>query len=330
MAEEPQARIVEVLLRDGLQTMVYESDWHVPTTEEKLELIEMLADAGIPELEVTGFVHPKVIPMLADASEVVQRLPDRPGTVYRALVPNLRGAQRAIAAGCTKLSALIVASETYNKKNSNMTLAENVEQIRQITELAKSEKDVVVNVSMGCCFLCPYEGEQSEEHILGLIETFVGFGITEVSIADSIGMANPRMVGKRVKAITSRWPELTLGMHMHDRTGMALANIVAAFDNGATLFETCAGGYGGGISMPVSVLGMGNVPTEDVVNMFDEMGIPTGVDLGAVRKAAERTAEIIGLPTYGRVSKYGTYQEFHELALQHIDAPARGNSALQK
>jgi hydroxymethylglutaryl-CoA lyase len=329
MAGTPQARIVEVLLRDGLQTMVYESEWHVPTTEEKLELIEMLADAGIPELEVTGFVHPKVIPMLADASEVVQRLPDRPGTVFRALVPNLRGAQRAVAAGCTKLSSLIVASETYNKKNSNMTLEQNIEQIRLITELAKAEK-AVVNVSMGTCFLCPYEGEMPEKHILGLIETFMDFGVREVSIADSIGMANPRMVAARVKAITSRWPELELGMHMHDRTGMALANIVAALDNGATIFETCAGGYGGGISMPVSVLGMGNVPTEDVVNMFDEMGVSTGVDLDAVRSAANRTAEIIGLPTYGRVSKYGTYAEFHQEALAHIDAPARGNSALQK
>ncbi len=328
MAEEPQARIVEVLLRDGLQTMVYESDWHVPTTDEKLELIEMLADAGIPELEVTGFVHPKVIPMLADASAVVQQLPDRPGTVFRALVPNLRGAQRAVGAGCTKLSALIVASETYNKKNSNMTLAQNVEQIRQITELANDEK-VAVNVSMGCCFLCPYEGEVAEKQILGLIETFMGFGIREISIADSVGMANPRMVAGRVAAITSRWPELALGMHMHDRTGMALANIVAAFDNGATLFEGCTGGYGGGISMPVSVLGMGNVPTEDVVNMFDEMGISTGVDLAAVRRAAERTEEIIGLPPYGRVSRFGTFADFHELALQHIDAPARGNSALQ-
>ena len=326
MTSTAKAHIIEVLLRDGLQTMVHESEWHVPTTEEKLELIEMIADAGVPEIEVTGFVHPKVIPMLADASEVVQRLPDRPGTIYRALVPNLRGAQRAISAGCTKLSALIVASETYNKKNSNMTLADNVEQIRQICELAHDE-GAIVNVSMGCCFLCPYEGPVPEKRVLELVETFMGYGVREVSIADSIGMANPRLVGGRVDAIVSRWPELTVGVHLHDRTGMALANIVAAYDNGATIFECCTGGYGGGISMPVSVIGMGNVPTEDVVNMFDEMGVETGVSLGGIRATADRAAEIIGLPTMGRVSKYGTYAEYLALAQAHLDGPSQGDSS---
>jgi hydroxymethylglutaryl-CoA lyase len=327
MTTEPEARIVEVLLRDGLQTMVHESEWRVPSTDEKLELIERLADAGIPEIEVTGFVHPKVIPMLADADEVVRRLPDRPGTVFRALVPNLRGAHRALVAGCTKMSCLVVASETYNKKNSNMSIADNVEQIRLVTELCASE-GIDINVSMGICFLCPYEGEVPEEQILGLIETFLGFGVREVSIADSIGMANPRLVGQRVKAITSRWPELALGVHLHDRTGMALANVVAAFENGATIFECCTGGYGGGISMPVSVLGMGNVPTEDVVNMFDDMGVTTGVDLDAVRETSDRAAELIRLPSRAKVAQFGTYAEFNALAQEYRYAAAKGDSSL--
>ncbi len=323
----PKAHIVEVLLRDGLQTMVHESDWHVPTTDEKLELISMSADAGIPEIEVTGFVHPKVIPMLADADEVVRRLPEHPGTIYRALVPNLRGAQRALAAGCTKMSCLIVASETYNKKNSNMTIADNVQQIRLVTELCAAE-GVAINVSMGICFLCPYEGVVPEEQVLGLIEMFMGFGVREISIADSIGMANPRLVGGRVKAITTRWPELTLGVHLHDRTGMALANIVAAYDNGATIFESCTGGYGGGIAMPISVLGMGNVPTEDVVNLFDEMGVSTGIDLAKVRETSDRAASIIGLPSRAKVAQYGTYAEFNALAQEYRYAPAKGDSQL--
>ena len=327
MTEPAKAHIVEVLLRDGLQTMVHESGWHVPTTEEKLELIARTADSGIPEIEVTGFVHPKVIPMLADADEVVRRLPERPGTIYRALVPNLRGAQRALAAGCTKMSALIVASETYNKKNSNMTVEENIEQIRQIAELCAAE-GLEINISMGICFLCPYEGVMPEERILGLIETFMGFGVREVSIADSIGMANPRLVGDRVKAITSRWPELALGVHLHDRTGMAIANTVAAYENGATIFESCVGGYGGGISMPVSVLGMGNIPTEDVVHLFGEMGVETGVDLAKVRETSERAAKIIGLPSRAKVAQYGTYGEFHALAQQYRDAPSKGDSSL--
>ncbi len=311
-----KARIVEVLMRDGLQTMVHEEGWHVPTTEEKIALIGKIADAGVPEIEVTGFVHPKVIPMLADADDVMRALPARDGVVYRALVPNLRGAQRAIDAGCTKLSALIVASETYSKKNSNMSIAENVEQVRLIAELATAS-GVSMNVGMGICFLCPYEGPVPEDRILDLISTFYRFGVREVSIADSIGMSNPRIVGQRVKAITSRFPDVVLGVHLHERTGMALANVVAAWENGATSFESCLGGYGGGIAMPVSVLGMGNVPTEDVVHLFREMGVETGVDLDAIRNLSAEVGSLLGVPSQARVAQFGTFEEFNAMAQQY-------------
>jgi hydroxymethylglutaryl-CoA lyase len=313
---KPEARIVEVLMRDGLQTMVHESGWHVPTTEEKIALIGKIADAGVPEIEVTGFVHPKVIPMLADADEVVRSLPKRDGVVYRALVPNLRGAQRAIDAGCTKISALIVGSETYSKKNSNMSIAENVEEIRLIAELAIAQ-GVSIDVGMGICFLCPYEGPVPESRILDLINTFHGFGVHEVSIADSIGMANPRLVGERVKAITTRFPDMVLGVHLHERTGMALANVVAAWENGATSFESCIGGYGGGIAMPVSILGMGNVPTEDVVHLFREMGIETGVNLEAIRELSNEVGSLLGVPSVAKIAQFGTFEEFNEMAQQY-------------
>lgn len=313
---EPEVRVVEVLLRDGLQTMVHEGGWHVPTTDEKLQLIDLIAATGVPEIEVTGFVHPKVIPMLADADEVVRRLPERPGTTYRALVPNARGAQRAIDAGCTKLSALIVASETYSQKNSNMSVAQNVDEIRRISELA-TDAGVEMTVGMGICFLCPYEGAVPESAVLDLIEQFVGLGVAEVSIADSIGMANPRLVGGRVAAIHRRWPELAIGVHLHERTGMAIANVTAAYENGATVVESCLGGYGGGIAMPVSVSGMGNVPTEDVVNLFAEMGVSTGIDLDATRTAGRQAGDLLGVPSRARVSQFGTYQEFHAMAQQY-------------
>jgi len=313
---EPDVRIVEVLMRDGLQTMVHEAGWHVPTTEEKIGIIGKIADAGVSEIEVTGFVHPKVIPMLADADEVMRSLPIRDGVVYRALVPNLRGAQRAIEAGCTKLSALIVASETYSKKNSNMSIEENVEEIRLIAELAAA-RGVSMDVGMGICFLCPYEGPVPESRILDLISTFYGFGVREVSIADSVGMSNPRIVGQRVKAITTRFPEIVLGVHLHERTGMALANVVAAWENGATSFESCLGGYGGGIAMPVSVLGMGNVPTEDVIHLFREMGVETGVSLEAIRNLSTEVGSLLGVPSVAKVSQFGTFEEFNAMAQQY-------------
>jgi len=313
---QPQARIVEVLMRDGLQTMVHEEGWHVPTTEEKLIMIDMIADAGVPEIEVTGFVHPKVIPMLADADEVVRRLPAREGVVYRALVPNLKGAQRAIDAGCTKLSALIVASEAYSMKNSRMSVADNVVQIGEIAQLA-ADAGVGIDVSMGISFLCPFEGPIDLDKVLGLVEQFQNFGVHEISIADSIGMSNPREVGARVGAITSRFPDLVLGVHLHECTGMAIANTLAAYDNGATVFEACIGGYGGGIAMPISVMGMGNVSTEDVVHLFREIGVETGVDLAKLRAIGEYTAELTGIPSRSRVTRYGTYEEFHDLAQQY-------------
>jgi len=320
---EPEVRIVEVLMRDGLQTMVHEKEWHVPTTDEKLHIIDRIVAAGVPEIEVTGFVHPKVIPMLADADEVVRRLPKCEGVTFRALVPNLRGAQRAVEAGCQKLSALIVVSETYSRKNSNMSVAENVDEIRQIAALAK-ESGVQMDVGMGVCFLCPYEGLVPENDVLDLIGIFTDLGVTDISIADSIGMANPRLVGERVSAITRRWPKLALGVHLHDRTGMAIANVLAAYQNGATSFESCIGGYGGGIAMPVSVMGMGNVPTEDVINLFDEMGVQTGIDLGAVRSVSDEVAELLGIPSRARVAQYGTYSEFREMAQQFRSAKGQG------
>ncbi|MBC9732811.1 hydroxymethylglutaryl-CoA lyase [Nocardioides marmotae] len=309
----PEVRIVEVLLRDGLQTMLHEQDWHVPTTDEKFYIAEQVAQTGIPEQEVTGFVHPKVIPMLADADELVRRLPQHENFVNRALVPNVRGAERAVEAGCTKLSALIVNSETYNRKNANMSIAENIEQVRLIAEIAE-QHGLEIDASVGMCFLCPYEGPISESSVLDLVDQFTSFGIHDIAIADSIGMANPRLVGGRVAAIMKRWPDLVLGVHLHERTGMALANVVAAYENGATSFESCIGGYGGGIAMPVSVKGMGNVPTEDVVHLFREMGVETGVDLDKVRALSDEVAQIIGIPSRARVAQYGTYEEFHELS----------------
>ena len=170
---------------------------------------------------------------------------------------------------------------------------------------------------MGICFLCPYDGPVSEATVLDLVETFYGFGVREISIADSIGMANPRIVGERVGAITSRFPEITLGVHLHERTGMALANVVAAWQNGATVFESCIGGYGGGIAMPISVLGMGNVPTEDVVHLFREMGVETGVDLPAIKRISDEVGSLIGIPSRARIAQFGTFEEFTEMAQQY-------------
>jgi len=300
--------IVELLPRDGLQTMVHESAWTPPTTAQKVEFIRRAAAAGVPEIEITGFVHPKVIPQLADAEEVARQTAGISGVVLRALVPNLRGAMRAFDAGMRKVSCLVVASETYQRKNSNMSIEENKQDIERIVGLARRDGHAV-DVGMGICFLCPYEGPVPAQRILGLIDYFVALGIDEISIADSIGHAGPAEVAERVDLILQKHPHLKLGLHLHDMSGMAIANVYAGWQAGATSFEACTGGYGGGIAMPVSVNGMGNVPTEDVVNLFHTIGADTGVDLAALRAAGEWFAGVIGVPSRARVARNGTYDD---------------------
>lgn len=305
MKAKRKPRIVELLTRDGLQTMVHESGWTPPSTEQKVEFIRRAAAAGIPEIEITGFVHPKVIPQLADADEVARQTVGIPGVTLRALVPNLKGAMRAFDAGVRKLSCLIVASETYQRKNSNMSIEENRKDIERIVDLARRH-GLEVDVGMGICFLCPYEGPVPAERVIGLIDFFASLGVDDISIADSIGHAGPREVAERVDAILQKHPDLKLGLHLHDMSGMAIANVYAGWKAGASSFESCTGGYGGGIAMPVSVNGMGNVPTEDVVNLFNTIGEDTGIDLDALRAAGAWFAEVIGVPSRARVARNGT------------------------
>lgn len=309
-------------MRDGLQTMVHGSAWTPPSTDDKVEFIRRAATAGVPEIEITGFVHPKVIPQLADAEEVARRTADLPGVVMRALVPNLKGAMRARDAGVRKLSCLIVASETYQRKNSNMSIEENKQDIERIVQLARRD-GLAIDVGMGICFLCPYEGPVPPERILDLVDFFVSLGIDEISIADSIGYAGPRQVSERIDAILQRHPDLKLGLHLHDMSGLAIANVYAGWQAGATSFEACTGGYGGGIAMPVSVDGMGNVPTEDVVNLFHTIGADTGIDLPALRAAGNWFASVIGVPSRARVARHGVYEDLLSLGKRMLQEQAK-------
>jgi hydroxymethylglutaryl-CoA lyase len=315
---QSKPRIVELLTRDGLQTMVHESGWRVPTTADKVEFIRKAAAAGVPEIEITGFVHPKAVPPLADAIEVARQVSDMQGTVIRALVPNYRGALNALEAGVPKFSCLVVGSETYQKKNSNMSIADNVKEIERIAELGRRENRVVA-VGMGICFACPYEGRIPLKAIMDLIDQFVSFGIDEISIADSIGYASPAEVRERVDAILQRYPHLTLGLHLHDSSGMALANIYAGWLAGATSFESCTGGYGGGIAMPISVNGMGNVATEDVVNLFHSMGVDTGVDLDKIREAGRWFADLVGVEPRSRIAFNGTLADLNRIGRKLLE-----------
>ncbi|WP_108610584.1 hydroxymethylglutaryl-CoA lyase [Aminobacter sp. MSH1] len=318
-------RIVEMLPRDGLQTMVHEGGWRAPTTADKVAFIRLAAEAGIPEIEVTGFVHPASVPPLADAAQVVEQTADLRGVVLRALVPNFKGALRAIDAGVQKLSCLVVASETYQRKNSNMSIKDNKLEIERIVKIGRDENRIV-SAGIGICFACPYEGRIPLKSVIDLIDFVVTVGIDEVSIADSIGYAGPTEVRERVDAILQRHPDLTLGLHLHDSTGMALANIYAGWLAGATVFESCTGGYGGGIAMPVSVNSMGNVATEDVVNLFNSIGVSTGIDLEKVRRAGAWFSELIGVEPRSRIARNGTLEDLNTIGRRHMQDLRAGST----
>jgi hydroxymethylglutaryl-CoA lyase len=281
--------IVEVGPRDGLQSLPA----NYPT-EVKVEMVELLAETGLRKIEVTGMVRPDVIPQLADAEQVLERVRRKPGVVYRALCPNRRGAERAVGAGAGELLGLITASETYNRKNSNMSVAENLDQVAAMAEVAL-EAGVHLVVAIGVCMFCPYEGELPESRVLELIERMRTDGVGEFYLATSVGLDAPRKVHGLFSLIKARWPELPLGIHMHNTNGMALANALAAMDAGATVFEGSICGIGGGIRMPHGMAHFGNISTEDLVQMFSESGVETGVDFEKLLAAGRRIRDLLGL-----------------------------------
>lgn len=317
MSSEDRVHITEMFPRDGLQTLV--SGARLPSTDEKVEIIEALAQTGLSEIECTSFVQPRYVPTLADAEEVMKRVQQVSGVTYRALVPNLKGAQRAIDAGVGKLSCLIVASETYQRLNSRMSIDDNLREIEKIVELCR-ETGAEVDCGMGICFVCPYEGKVAEDGLMRVIGGVRDAGITELTIADSVGLATPRFVAERSRRVVERWPDIDLGLHLHTLAGMALANVYAAWEAGVRRFETATCGMGAGIAMPVAAEYMGNVATEDVVFMFDQLGVDTGVDLGRLHAVGQVVQRAMGVPPRSFTSHFGTLEEFYAAGQRYLDA----------
>jgi hydroxymethylglutaryl-CoA lyase len=283
--------IVEVGPRDGLQSL----STTFPT-DVKVALVELLAETGLRKIEVTGMVRPDVIPQLADAEDVLRRIERRDGVVYRVLCPNRRGAERAVDAGADEIVGLITASETYNRKNSNMSVTENLAQAAQMRAVA-GDAGVHMVMAIGVCTFCPYEGELPESRLLDLIERMCSDGIAEFCLATSAGVDGPRRVHRTFSLVKERWPELSVGLHLHNTNGMALANALAAVDAGATVFEGSICGIGGGIRMPHGMAHHGNVATDDLVHLFSELGVETGVDLTRLLATGREVRDLLGLET---------------------------------
>jgi hydroxymethylglutaryl-CoA lyase len=302
------ARIVEVGPRDGLQS----HDAEVPT-DRKVALIERLVDAGITDIEATSFAHPKVVPRLADGAEVMRRLPRREGVRYRALVPNHKGAVRAIDAGADLIVAFVSASPTYSERNQNMTIEQALGQLEQISAAAREASiGWVAGVSMA--FGSPYEDEIRADDVLAIVERCAALGPEHLYVADTIAAAPPAAVRALCAEVRARFPALSLAVHLHGADARGLACAAAAVDAGAEQVETSICGLGGPVVRSPGAPLVGNLATEAVVAAFAELGIETGLDPEAIEAAARDVADLLDLPDAAGAPKRADPGEVAELA----------------
>ncbi|BCX02918.1 MAG: hydroxymethylglutaryl-CoA lyase [Candidatus Roseilinea sp.] len=292
-----QITVVEVGPRDGFQM----ERAFIPT-DLKVEIIDLLSSSGVPAIEATSFVNPKVIPQMADSDAVMQRIRRRPGVRYGALILNVKGAQRALAARADAVRFVVCASETYNHKNMNMSIAQSLAALRDVVEIC-APVGVGVEPAVSVAFGCPFEGEVPESRVVALAEAFAAMGLRDICIADTVGLASPRSVRRLLDGLRCRLPTCHFSLHLHDTRGLGLANVLAAMDAGVTTFEASLGGLGG---CPTTKVATGNISTEDLVNLCDEMGIATGVDVEVIREASRRIQDFLGRPLPSHVLAAGT------------------------
>jgi len=287
-------RVVEVGPRDGLQ-----NEKVIVPTGQKIQFIQMLADAGLPVVEATSFVNPRAIPQLSDASEVMAGLTRLSTTSYPVLVPNLKGMERALAAGVRAIAVFTAASESFTRHNINTTIAESLANFRPVVALAQRE-GVPVRGYISTVFGCPYEGAVDPRKVLDVARALLEMGIEELSLGDTIGVATPNQVVDMISLLVneSAMPVEQLAVHFHDTRGTALANVLVALQLGITIVDSSAGGLGG---CPYAPGAAGNLATEDLLYMLHGMGIQTGVDLDKVVAATRFIAPLLG---HAPTSKY--------------------------
>lgn len=288
--------ICEVGPRDGLQNEKTRLD-----VEQKLELIERSTAAGARIIEIGSFVHPKAVPQMADTDEVARRLIRQPDVEYRALVLNLKGMERAEAAGVTKVKLTASASRAHSLANSNRTPEEVVHSFDACAEYAATH-NLKLSGAISTTFGCSLEGKVPFEQVLSVIECFREIGVNELSLSDTTGMANPRQVYSYGQYVREKYPEVSWVMHFHDTRGMGLSNVMAGMLAGITCFDACFAGLGG---CPFAPGASGNIATEDLLHMCGEMAIATGYDLDLVIDIGRRVQEMIGHSTASSILRAG-------------------------
>ncbi|WP_339494982.1 MULTISPECIES: hydroxymethylglutaryl-CoA lyase [unclassified Pseudomonas] len=294
--------VQEVSPRDGLQI---EPTW--VETADKIALIDQLSLAGFSRIEAGSFVSPQAIPALRDGEQVFQGIKRKPGVIYVALIPNLKGAQRAIASSADELNLVMSASQTHNLANMRMRCEASLAAFGDIVSVA-ADHPVRLNASIATTFGCPFEGKIDEDRVLKIIEAYQALGIKDISLADTTGMANPRQVASLVKRVLQRIAASDLTLHFHNTRGLGLCNVLAAYEAGARRFDAALGGLGG---CPFAPGASGNICTEDLVNLCEEVGIHTGIDLPHLLQMSRRLPALLGRELPGQVAKAGRNCDLH-------------------
>ena len=307
--------IVEVGPRDGFQM---ESQF-IPT-DTKVSIINQIARSGVGVIEATSFVHPAVIPQMKDASEVLRNIDRVPGVRYVALVPNVKGARNALQARADGVKIVLSVTESSNQRNLRMPVKESLRQAEEILRLAV-EAGVTNEVVISVAFGCPYEGDVSDTAVAGLVATLTGIGFREISIADSVGVANPASVRHISSMLLRQFPQAHFSLHFHNTRGLGLANVLAGMEAGIDQFDSSIGGLGG---CPIVKGGIGNVTTEDLVNMLNEMSVECGVSLDAILQAARMAQDFLKRPLSSYLLAAGTRQNLYERNRHHNPNPVRG------
>ena len=304
--------IHDVVARDGLQI-----EPNFVPTERKIELIDLLSATGVAKIEATSFVSPKAVPNLRDAAEVMAGIRRNPAVTYVALIPNARGAERALAADVDEVVMVVSASETHNRANVRRSVAQSFDGFREVFDVLRGSRTRAVG-AVATAFGCPFEGVLPDAQIVDCVARYVELGVAGVTFGDTTGMADPNRVERLVGAVRQRFPDLPLTLHFHNTRGMGLANVLAGLAAGVVRFEGCLGGLGG---CPFAPGATGNVCTEDVVHMLQCLGYDTGVDLDLLLAASRRLSEIVGHELPGQVVKAGKVTDLHAPPAELETAP---------
>ena len=291
----------EVATRDGFQN----EPRFIPT-DDKVALVDALGECGYAKIEVTSFTSPKAIPMLRDAEEVMGRIHRVPGVEYSVLVPNLRGAERALESRADELNLVMSVSETHNLANLRMPREKSFAALHDV--IRHVDGATPINVSLSCAFGCPMEGDVPEDELLRWGERFAALGVRGLTICDTTGMAHPLQVSRMAEALQKHFSSLQLTLHFHNTRGMGLANVLAAVQSGIVRFDGSLGGLGG---CPYAPGASGNVASEDAIHMLDAMGMDTGINLPRLLAVARMMPQIVGHEVPGQVAKAGRITDLH-------------------